>query len=699
MKNKGGVMKRLINTFVLIFLSISIVWAEESEKKPKEVEIGKVVITATRTERPVKDVPNSVTIITKEEMDKMHVKTVDDVLQRVAGIRIKRSMWLSTTGSHTVLLMRGTGSSKRVLVLKDGIPLNDMYGGAVQEFSTLSTEDIERIEIVRGAGSALYGSNAMGGVINIITRPPKEKFEGSLSYEGGEMNTHIYNFNISRAYDWFGFRLSVGGRNTDGYEYMEKWKDYYKEPETDRYYISPEIHLKLGKSKLKFGFEYFDEDDVHATYKLYDLDRDTYKYHIDYSVSISDIDFNAKFYYFDYDYKDKSYKYNTKTKQHDKFYYKADVPKDNWGVMLQASKEIKGILFTIGSDLRWGKCESHYLYKKGPRYFEGKQKQYSWFLHAEYPLLKDKLILSAGIRYDWWKNYDGKFYDYTTGKKIAFEYPESTEDYWSPKAGLVYHLTDYTRFRVSYGKGFRAPDLYSLYRSGPHGPTLFDIGNPELEPEKMIYSIDVGFDTKPFYELFKVAKDFNFSFTAYWSAFTDFIYRKELEPHEIPSYFTPEPGQEVRQKVNVGKVRINGIEVGIDYTFFKHFKIKANYTYNVSKIIKNPLAPETERKLLRYTPKHMANWSIIYDNPRLFTIALYCTYMGKVYYDEENERPIDKYVVGDLRISRIIPLPTYMRGNMEIFLNIDNIWDEKYRHYYYYYLPHTTVMAGLKYTF
>ena len=68
-------------------------------------------------------------------MDKMHVKTVDDVLQRVAGIRIKRSMWLSTTGSHTVLLMRGTGSSKRVLVLKDGIPLNDMYGGAVQELA------------------------------------------------------------------------------------------------------------------------------------------------------------------------------------------------------------------------------------------------------------------------------------------------------------------------------------------------------------------------------------------------------------------------------------------------------------------------------------------------------------------------------------------------------------------------------------
>ena len=116
-------MKDLVICFLLVFLIVTIASAQQ---KPKEIEIGEVVVTATRTERPVKDVPNSVTIITKEEMDKMHVKTVDDVLNKVAGIRIKRSMGPCTTGSHTVLLVRGTGSTKRVLVLKEGIPLNDM---------------------------------------------------------------------------------------------------------------------------------------------------------------------------------------------------------------------------------------------------------------------------------------------------------------------------------------------------------------------------------------------------------------------------------------------------------------------------------------------------------------------------------------------------------------------------------------------
>ena len=80
-------MKRLIiNTFVLIFLSIPIVWAQEFKKKPKEVEIGKVVITATRTERPVKDVPNSVTIITKEEIEATSARYVDDLLRNMVGV-------------------------------------------------------------------------------------------------------------------------------------------------------------------------------------------------------------------------------------------------------------------------------------------------------------------------------------------------------------------------------------------------------------------------------------------------------------------------------------------------------------------------------------------------------------------------------------------------------------------------------------
>ncbi len=85
-----------------------------------------------------------------------------------------------------MISMRGTASPSRMLVLKDGVPLNTTFSGKVNLWGTLSVEDIEKIKIVRGASSALYGSSAMGGVINIITCPTRKKAAESVSFEAGD---------------------------------------------------------------------------------------------------------------------------------------------------------------------------------------------------------------------------------------------------------------------------------------------------------------------------------------------------------------------------------------------------------------------------------------------------------------------------------------------------------------------------------
>ncbi|RLG05374.1 MAG: hypothetical protein DRN65_07020, partial [Thaumarchaeota archaeon] len=653
--------------------------------KKEAVKMEEVVVTATRTETTVKDVPVSVSIVTREEMDRMHVKTVDDALNKVAGVRIRRYAGMVSSGSHPQIQIRGVGSIKRVLVLKDGIPLNTAYTGGVYNFNTMSTDDIERIEVVRGAGSALYGSRAMGGVINIITRQPREKTEGSISYEYGERDTHIYNFNVSRAYDRIGVKITAGGRNSDGYRTYKNWKDYYKKPKIDTYNFSPEFHLKLGKSNLKLQYEHFDEEVLSASSRKYDTDIETDKYTVDYTIPVAKALFNAKFYYLRTDSECDCHKYNSASGKHDKFYYRSDVPKTDWGLMLQASRKIKGFFLTVGSDLKWGKCESDHSYDKGPRYFEGKQKQYSGFLHIEYPLLNDRLLLSAGIRYDWWKNYEGELYDNTTAYELKVDYPDATETNWSPKAGLVYHLTADTRFRVSFGTGFRAPSLYDLYAQYTYRDTI-SIGNPDLKPEDMTYSIDAGFDTRLF-------KNLNFSLTFYHSSFKDFIAYRDLEPGEVPPYLTPGPDQEVRQKVNVGKVHIYGIEASLDYSFNDRWKAFANYTWNRSKIKEHDLSPEMEGNYLNYAPRRMVNLGLTYDNPRLLTFSIYLRNVGPIYYNAENTKKMGGYTVGDLRISRNIS------RSMEIFLNVDNFTDKRYRESYYYYSPGRWVMGGVKYNF
>jgi outer membrane receptor protein involved in Fe transport len=401
----------------------------------------------------------------------------------------------------------------------------------------------------------------MGGVINIITRPARKKITGSVSLEGGTFDTYIGNANLSGATDKYGLRVAASHKRSDGYEYYEgdKWKDYYKTPEIEITNTAVGGDIWLGESLLKLDYEYFLEDSLSATTTQYESESDSHRYSLNYSLPIGKTDFSIKSYYYDNGYETEARKYNTTTEQHDKYYYDANVPKDEWGVMMQVDSELGNHRLTVGSDLKWGKCKSTYKYVDGDRIFSGKQDLYSFFVNDEI-LIGDKWVLSAGVRYDSWKNHSGDFYDDTTATVRSIKYPEKTDEALSPRAGVVYKLREDTKLRASFGTGFKVPSLYYLYKSGPHGKARFDLANPELEPEKMPWSYDVGFDMKP-------NENLSLTFTFYQSQFKDFLGDKTLDPSEVPSWYTPDPGQDVVQKVNVGKVDIHGVEAGLEYAF------------------------------------------------------------------------------------------------------------------------------------
>jgi iron complex outermembrane receptor protein len=668
----------------LIFAFTSFAQAQEA------VELEKTVVTATRAETPIENLPVSVTVITKDDIEKMHAKTVDDVLNKAAGISVRRCKGIADTG-HTTIGMRGTGrDTGRTLFLKDGIPLNNTYIGSCGNFwDVLSVDDIEKIEIVRGAASALYGSNAMGGVINIITRPARKKIAGSVSLEGGTFDTYIGNAKFSSATDKYGLRVAAGHKRTDGYEYYEgdKWKDYYETPETKNSNASVGADIWLGESLLKLDYEYFHQDSLARTSSEYDSERDTNKFSVNYNMLSGKTDFNIKSYYFDYDAQTKSRKYNSTTRAYDKFYYDNDIPKDDWGVMLQATRELGNHRLTLGSDIKWGKCDSKYTYATGDRNFSGKQDFYSLFLNDEM-LIGDKIVLSAGVRYDHWENHDGDFYDDTTATVRSIKYPDKTDDAWCPRAGIAYKLKEDTKLRASFGTGFKAPSLYYLYKSGPHGSTRFDLANPDLEAEKMPWSYDVGFDMEP-------NDNLSLTFTWYQSRFKDFLGDKTLDPSQVPSYFTPDPGMSVIQKVNMGRVDIHGVEAGLEYTFNSRWSAFVNHTYNVSKIKEYEEKPEVEGNYLSYSPKHMTKIGFTYDNADLFTLSLYITNVGSRFGDFENtdKKKLEGYQIVDIRVSREL-----FKG-MELFLNLDNVTDEKYQQYYTTYNPPFMAMLGARYTF
>ncbi|MGQ9570907.1 MAG: TonB-dependent receptor [Thermodesulfovibrionales bacterium] len=211
-------MTILIAGFGLIFTSTA--FAEEKEKE--ETKLEEIVVTATRTEKELEVAPASVNVVTKEDMEKRDIKAVDEALNTTAGVFNRRGKGLMDTLSH--ISLRGIPAQQRTLILMDGIPLNNAYYGGVQ-FGGLSPEDIEKIEVVKGPFSSLYGGYAMGGVVNIITKMPEKrefvfKTGYGSSWDRGEGLDDLRKFCLSygdRFKDKLSVFLSYGYKATNGY--------------------------------------------------------------------------------------------------------------------------------------------------------------------------------------------------------------------------------------------------------------------------------------------------------------------------------------------------------------------------------------------------------------------------------------------------------------------------------------------------
>ena len=170
---------------------------------------SEITVTATGTQEGLEDVPLPITVITEEEMENAQTESVADILRRVPGLNVVQS---SGPGSVTSIFTRGT-ESDHTLVMIDGVRLNSPYFGGF-DFSQLATAGLGRIEVARGPYSALWGADAIGGVINLIPGTGTDGFEGSLSGEWGGGSWERYEGAIT--YGSEDFDLMASGLMREG---------------------------------------------------------------------------------------------------------------------------------------------------------------------------------------------------------------------------------------------------------------------------------------------------------------------------------------------------------------------------------------------------------------------------------------------------------------------------------------------------
>lgn len=192
--------------------------AEETEKKPPEKpKIEEVmVVTASRAERLVHDVPAAVSVITADDLAKMPADDYGDILRTVSGLNVTE---ISARDMQVTARAATSSLATSQLVLLDGRTIYlDFFGFVMWDFLPINVSEIKQIEVVRGPGSAIWGANAVTGVINVITRRPREMEGTSVVLGGGEHGTLFGNMTHAGAQDRWSYKLSAGYYQQDPYE-------------------------------------------------------------------------------------------------------------------------------------------------------------------------------------------------------------------------------------------------------------------------------------------------------------------------------------------------------------------------------------------------------------------------------------------------------------------------------------------------
>ena len=356
-------------------------------------------------------------------------------------------------------------------------------------------EIIERIEIVRGPTSAVYGSEGLGGVIHIITKKPAEQREAGIGFTAGSAETYKGSALYSQKFKKWGFLVSGGYETSDGL-YMaetEDLEDYSKRRYRDVGKIFGKATYELGdRTDLDFsalyyqhemgkGWDYFYDDAHLDQYRLTLTHRGD---KMDWSglVFLNQAAKTANI---------------ADTSTHASLIRKENFPNNQvWGVGIQNTAQLRDHFFiTSGLDYKRVAMDYDEDHIGSDRDFgaEGRQETIAPFLDMTAYCLNDRLIFNAGVRYSNIRNYDGRSWDTEPPNRDAFdiEFDTDTWDNLSPKAGLVYHPDDKTALRASVGTGFKAPSTFDLYKVHSRSNWSIRWANPNLGPEEIV-TWDIG---------------------------------------------------------------------------------------------------------------------------------------------------------------------------------------------------------------
>ncbi|NLB95851.1 MAG: TonB-dependent receptor [Armatimonadetes bacterium] len=600
------------------------------DEDPSETE---VVVTATRRRQAKQTASAAVTVITRAEIAASGAPTVAEVLRGAAGIDIPRQ---GPLGAAALPSLRGS-SAGQVLVLVDGRRLNSPQHGDV-DLSDIAIENVERIEVVRGGASALYGSDAVGGVINIITRAPSGEPEVRLSQGYGSFNTQLLSGLYSGSTGRLRYALTAQRTSaTNDFEYFDAQAGREQTRNNAGYHswdASVKLVADLGASRqLTFSAERSDaEKDLpgatsYPTPAAEQRDQRTLL-DLHYLTPLGEGG----------DITGRLYRVEQENRYLDPDSFPAPTDATHRTVMdvgevLGHSRLSGNQVLTYGIEARNQRLKSSMV---------GQHSRTTAAVFVQDQLELGRFQAIPGIRADFAKGFEGEI---------------------SPKLGLVYQASEQVTLRANVGRSFRAPTLNDLYWPSDS----FSTGNPNLRSEHAV-TADIGATWRP-------APSLELDATAFTHRVSDLI---SWQPGVVaPDKWSP---------VNVGKARIRGIEALATWKASERLQLSANMTYLDARDRSG--APDTDGKRLIIKPEFLANAGATYRLGK-WVAGVDVRYTGRRPADQKNEHYLGAALVTDLR------LEAPLGGAVTAAVHVSNLFDERYEAQPGYPLPGRAITLRL----
>ena len=600
---------------ILVFLILaSAVSAQDTSN------IDDIVVTASRTEQKLDDSPVATELVSREDLANSGAEDVAEYLQKHPGIHIVPSTF------GTRIQMQGL-DSKYIIVLVDGEKIIGRKYGII-DLARFTTDNVERIEIVKGNMSALYGSEAIGGVINIITRKAKGR-KISLHARGAEGSQYDGAISASDIGTNWNARVSADWHSAEAFD-LDPTDDWTSGNSNDQYSVASKVDLQVRDdfsitTRGEFlhkrttgvdesGSAILDRRNTTDTHTLGMTGHWKQAGYANTTARLSYSDYRDQFVYdqrggdlYD-DYQDTQQKLGLVGLQHDRYVM------DNH-------------YLSVGLESSYEDMDSARL--NGGN---GDRSRSSIYLQDEWEIgSKNLFVLLPGVRMD----DDSQF-----GNHI------------SPKLSFRHDPTEKTTVRASYGSGFRAPDFKEMYLLFEHPGVGYRIlGNPDLKPETSLSS-SIGIEYQPTSKLW-------FSVSGYRHD-VDGLIQAELEPIEDdPIYHL------LGVYRNVSEATLQGFDVSARWSPLRIVTLNAGYSYldTEDKELNEPLEGRARHRANGSISVHISEWDFslrgTWVGERPFTVE------GTGYSNEM----ADSYLLADTRISRRF-------NKYSLFVGVNNLLDE-----------------------